>query len=113
MSAKQGSPDDRELERLARAAQAAPPGRAAVAVRYSQEQERAPRVLARGRNEVAERIMALAQEHGIPLHEDADLVRLLVVLDLDVEVPPALYRALAEVLAHVYRANGRARPSAR
>lgn len=82
---------------------------AAVALRYDAEHEAAPRVLAKGRGEVAERILALAAEHGIPLHEDADLLRLLLVLDLDVEVPPHLYRALAEVLAHVYRVNARAR----
>lgn len=80
---------------------------AAVAMRYDQGEETAPRVLAKGQGEVAERILAIAAEHGIPLHEDADLVKLLLVLDLDVEVPPAMYRALAEVLAHIYRVNGR------
>ena len=79
--------------------------RRAVALRYDEDNESAPRVLAKGHGDIAERIIALAQEHGIPLHEDRDLVRLLGVLDLDIEVPPQLYRALAEVLAHVYRAN--------
>jgi flagellar biosynthesis protein len=79
--------------------------RRAVALRYDQDSESAPRVLAKGNGDIAERIIALAREHGIPLHEDRDLVRLLGVLDLDIEVPPQLYRALAEVLAHVYRAN--------
>jgi len=64
--------------------------RRAVALRYRQDQESAPRVLARGSGDVADRIIALAREHGIPLHE---------------EVPPTLYLVLAEVLAHVYRAN--------
>lgn len=83
-----------------------PPGRRrAVALRYDEANESAPRVLAKGHGDIAERIIALAQQHGIPLHEDRDLVRLLGILDLDVEVPPTLYRALAEVLAHVYRAN--------
>lgn len=77
----------------------------AVALRYNQESEAAPRVLAKGQGPVAERIIALAHEHGIPLHEDRDLVHLLGALDLSVEVPPALYHALAEVLAHLYRAN--------
>ncbi len=79
--------------------------RRAVALRYDEANESAPRVLAKGHGDVAERIIALAREHNIPLHEDRDLVRLLGVLDLDIEVPPQLYRALAEVLAHVYRAN--------
>lgn len=84
--------------------------RRAVAMRYDQDLEKAPRVLAKGAGLTAERIIAIAREHGIPLHEDHDLVRLLAVLDIDVEVPPALYRALAEVLAHLYRANGKTPP---
>ena len=79
----------------------------AVAVRYDAEQESAPRVLAKGQGPVAERILALAAAHDIPLHEDRDLVHLLGALDLDVEVPPGLYKALAEVLAHLYRANAK------
>lgn len=79
--------------------------RRAVALRYREEEAEAPKVLAKGQGPVAERIIALARSHGIPLHEDRDLVRLLGILDLDAEVPPAMYRALAEVLAHVYRAN--------
>ncbi len=79
--------------------------RRAVAVRYREDEADAPKVLAKGQGPVAERIIALARSHGIPLHEDRDLVRLLGILDLDAEVPPSMYRALAEVLAHVYRAN--------
>lgn len=86
-----------------------PPKPAAVALRYDAEEDHAPRVLAKGQGEVAERILAIARERGIPLHEDRDLVRLLLVLDLDLEVPPHMYQALAEVLAHIYRANGRLR----
>ena len=82
-----------------------PPQPAAVALRYDQEHDAAPRVLDKGRGEVAERILALAREHCIPLHEDRDLVRLLLVHDLDVEIPPAMYRALAEVLAARRLAN--------
>lgn len=79
----------------------------AVAVRYDGDVDAAPRVLAKGQGPVAERILAIAKEHGIPLYEDRDLVHLLGALDLDVEVPPNLYKALAEVLAHLYRANGK------
>jgi flagellar biosynthesis protein len=84
------------------------PRRRAVALRYDIENESAPRVLAKGQGDIADRIIKLAEEHGIPLHEDKDLVRLLGILDLDVQVPPTLYRALAEVLSHIYRANGQA-----
>lgn len=81
--------------------------RRAVALRYDDAHESAPRVLAKGQGDIAERIIALAQEHGIPLHEDKDLVRLLGVLDIDVQIPQTLYRALAEVLAHLYRTNAK------
>lgn len=81
--------------------------RRAVAVRYRDDHDSAPRVLAKGQGSVAERIIEVARSHGIPLHEDRDLVRLLGILELDAEIPPAMYRALAEVLSHVYRANRR------
>ncbi len=81
--------------------------RRAVALRYDDIHESAPRVLAKGQGDIAERIIALALEHGIPLHEDKDLVRLLGVLEIDVQIPPTLYRALAEVLAHLYRTNAK------
>jgi flagellar biosynthesis protein len=83
--------------------------RRAVALRYHSSEDTSPRVLAKGQGEIAERIIAVAALHGVPLHEDRDLVQLLGVLDLDVEVPPTLYRALAEVLAHIYRANAQLR----
>ena len=79
----------------------------AAALRYDPGNENAPRLLAKGSGPVAERIIALAHEHGIPLHEDADLVRMLSLLDLDAEIPPDLYKALAEVLAQVYRLNAK------
>ena len=77
----------------------------AVALRYDTQIDNSPRVLAKGGGTIAERILAIARERGIPLHEDQDLVRLLMALEIDAEVPPTLYRALAEVLAHLYRAN--------
>lgn len=83
--------------------------RRAVALRYRESDDQAPRVLAKGQGDVAERIIALAESHGIPMHEDRDMVQLLGILDLDVEVPPTLYRALAEILAQIYRANARLR----
>jgi len=89
--------------------EARPERRRAVALRYHSSEDSSPRVLAKGQGEIAERIIAVAARHGVPLHEDRDLVQLLGVLELDVEVPPSLYRALAEVLAHVYRANAQLR----
>jgi flagellar biosynthesis protein len=76
--------------------------RSAVALAYSQS-EAAPTVLAKGRGELAERIIQKAREAGIYVHESPELVRLLLEVDLDAQIPPALYRAVAEVLAWLYR----------
>ena len=77
----------------------------AVAVRYKPGEDDAPRVTAKGRSKVAERILELAREHGIPIKEDPDLVEVLSRLDLDQEIPPDLYVVVAEILAFVYKAN--------
>ena len=79
--------------------------RKAVALRYRQEEDDAPRVVAKGRGLVAEKIKALAEQSGVPIREDDDLVELLGQIDIDREVPPQLYAAVAEILAWVYRAN--------
>lgn len=77
----------------------------AVALRYRQEEDDAPRVVAKGRGLVAEKIKALAEESGVPIRQDDDLVELLGQIDIDREVPQQLYAAVAEILAWVYRAN--------
>jgi|SRR5690606_4175592 len=74
----------------------------AVALAY-QAGEGAPRVVAKGKGLVAEEIMARAKEHGVFMHESKELVALLMQVDLDREIPPALYRAIAELLAWIYR----------
>ena len=83
------------------------PRRTAAALGYDPDRDSAPRLLARGYRELADRIIALAKEHNIPIHEDRDLVAVLAKLDLDQEIPPELYRAVAELLAFVYRVNNR------
>lgn len=83
------------------------PRREAAALRYDTAHDTAPRMVAKGKGELAERILVLAREHGIPIHEDPDLVRVLGALDLYDEIPPELYSVIAEILAYVYRMNGR------
>ncbi len=77
----------------------------AVAVRYESEQDAAPRIIAKGAGHVAERIIEAAKAHGVHVHEDPDLVAVLSKLDLDTQIPEELFRAVAEVLAFVYRLN--------
>lgn len=81
----------------------------AVALRYAAGKDAAPRVVAKGRRLTAERIMEVARRHHVPLHEDPNLVEVLEALDLNLEIPPELYRAVAEILVFVYRLNGRLR----
>jgi flagellar biosynthesis protein len=77
----------------------------AVALRYHHGQDQAPSVVAKGRGNVAQNIIALAREHQVPLVEDQQLVEMLEALDVDTEIPDTLYRAVAEVLVFVYRLN--------
>jgi flagellar biosynthesis protein len=79
----------------------------AVALRYDRSKDGAPRVVAKGQGTVADNIIAVAREHGVPLHEDPNLAATLNALDLETEIPPELYRAVAEVLIFIYRLNGR------
>ena len=79
----------------------------AVALKYDQEKDAAPRITAKGRGFVAEKIIETARAHNVPLHEDKNLVQVLEALDLETEIPAELYRAVAEVLAFIYRLNGK------
>ncbi|HQA07089.1 MAG TPA: EscU/YscU/HrcU family type III secretion system export apparatus switch protein [Syntrophomonadaceae bacterium] len=77
----------------------------AVALGYDPERDEAPRVLAKGSGIIAENIRRLAQEHGIPIHEDQLLTDYLMALDLYQEIPPEVYPVVAEILAFIYRMN--------
>ena len=77
----------------------------AVALKYDREKDAAPRITAKGRGFVAEKIIETARAHNVPLYEDKNLVQVLEALDLDTEIPAELYRAVAEVLAFIYRIN--------
>ncbi|XZG69395.1 EscU/YscU/HrcU family type III secretion system export apparatus switch protein [Chitinibacteraceae bacterium HSL-7] len=73
----------------------------AVALAY-QEGSGAPRVVAKGQGEIAEKIIEKAREAGVFVHESPELVALLMQVDLDARIPQQLYRAVAELLAFVY-----------
>jgi flagellar biosynthetic protein FlhB len=76
----------------------------AVALKYLQERHRAPVVVAKGMNEVAERIRALAAENGVPSLEAPPLARALYRhVEIGAEIPALLYTAVAQVLAYVYQ----------
>jgi len=75
--------------------------RSAIALSYK-EGAPAPRVVAKGYGEVAERIIDFARQSGVFVHDSPELVSLLMQVDLDQQIPPELYRAVAEVLAFIY-----------
>jgi flagellar biosynthesis protein len=66
---------------------------------------KSPRVVATGRGPVAEQILAIAFEKGVPVREDADLAQILSAVELDAEIPIDALAAVAEILSYVYRAN--------
>jgi flagellar biosynthesis protein len=78
------------------------PQQRAVALRYATG-DAAPAVVARGNGAVAAEIIRRAHEAGVFVHESRELVGLLMQVDLDAHIPPALYVAIAELLAWVYR----------
>lgn len=75
--------------------------RQAVALAYQGDDE-APRLVAKGYGELAERIMAEAQRQGIYVHDAPELVALLMQLNLDEEIPGSLYQVVAEILVWVF-----------
>lgn len=83
--------------------------KAAVALKYKIQEDNAPKVVAKGRGTLARKIIEVANEHGIPIREDPDLVEALLKLDLNEEIPLELYQIVAEILAFVYRMNERYR----
>ncbi len=84
-----------------------PPRRqVAVALRHERGDPSLPRVVASGHGAVAEQILELAFAHGVKVRTDADLAEILAAVDVESEIPIEAIAAVAEILAHVYRANG-------
>ena len=77
----------------------------AAAIKYDSKSANAPKVTARGRGFIADKIIEIAEEFGIPIKNDPDLVQILSKLDIGTEIPVELYRAVAEILAFVYSLN--------
>lgn len=85
--------------------------RRVVALRYDPAVRAAPDVVAKGKGEAAERILALARDHGVPVREDADLLQLLAACEVGDEIPLELYTVVAELLAYLYKLNGELPPA--
>ncbi|HUZ72588.1 MAG TPA: EscU/YscU/HrcU family type III secretion system export apparatus switch protein [Stellaceae bacterium] len=79
----------------------------AVALEYEPLQDQAPRIVASGRGPIAERILALAREHGIAVRENADLAEMLAAVAPGEHIPVAAFAVVAEILFFILKADGR------
>lgn len=77
----------------------------AVALEYDSAEDSAPRITASGQGNVAEQILQIAFANGVKVREDADLVEILSVLEVDSVIPIEAYAAVGEILTYVYKAN--------
>lgn len=86
---------------------AIPKPKQAVAVRYRENKDGAPRIVAKGSGFIAEQIINTAGQHGIPLYQNSTLSGMLLAVELDREIPAELYQVVAEVLAYIFRIDQR------
>ena len=82
----------------------------AVALAADPANALAPKVVATGRGAVAEQILQLAFAHGVKVRSDPDLAQILAAVDVDTVIPAEAFVAVAEIMAYLYRANGRIPP---
>ncbi|WP_019553084.1 EscU/YscU/HrcU family type III secretion system export apparatus switch protein [Propionispira raffinosivorans] len=75
----------------------------AVALQYREDENTAPKIVAKGKGKVAENILLTAQNNAVPVYKNKTLTAMLMALEIDKEIPPDLYAMVAEVLAYVYR----------
>lgn len=81
----------------------------AITLEYS-DQHSAPRVTAKGTGYIAQQIIELAQQHNIPIKQDLELSALLSQVEINQEIPPILYEAIAQVLIFAYQISGKPLP---
>jgi flagellar biosynthesis protein len=84
-----------------------PKQKRAVALRYDPQRDKAPKLVAKGKGHVADQILALARKNYVPVRQDPNLVQVLSKLNIDQEIPPQVYKAVAAILSFLYRVNRR------
>ncbi|MDU2066066.1 MAG: EscU/YscU/HrcU family type III secretion system export apparatus switch protein [Sporomusaceae bacterium] len=85
----------------------------AIALKYDRDKEQAPRVVAKGAGVIAENILSAAKQNLIPVYQNQALTSMLMAVDLDREIPPELYKVVAEVLAFIYRLDQKRNPESK
>lgn len=79
----------------------------AVALGYDKDKHNAPTVLAKGQGPIAEKIIQIALDNNIEIHQDADLLQILKAVDINEEIPVEAFAAVAEIISYIYRQNGK------
>ena len=79
----------------------------AIALAYTPQTDDAPKVVANGRGELAKQIISIAEQNNIPIKKDEDLIELLSKLEINDQIPPNLYKAIAEIFKFVYELKGK------
>ncbi len=82
----------------------------AVSLKYEHKVDDVPEITAAGRGKIAEKILQIAQENGIPIREDGTLAEMLASIEIDSPIPSEAFMAVAEILSYVYQANGTPQP---
>ena len=77
----------------------------AAALRYEKGKDSAPRLVAKGQGHIAAKILQLAKDNQIPVHEDPALIEILSKMNLEEQIPGGCYRVVAEILAWIYKAQ--------
>jgi len=77
----------------------------AVALKYDSKTTNAPKLTAKGNDKTAQKIIQLAKENNIPIKEDKNLIEMLSEVELNKEVPPQMYKAIAEIFSWVYNSS--------
>jgi flagellar biosynthesis protein len=75
----------------------------ATALHYDMDKNNAPKLVAKGEKYLAQKIIDVAKKHNIPIKEDKDMVELLSKLEINQEIPPNMYKAIAEIFSFVYK----------
>ncbi len=78
----------------------------AAALKYDRKTDNAPRITAKGRGELAKRIIDIARREGISITEDKDLAAVMSAMEVGEEIPPELYSVVAEIFSFLYKMNG-------
>lgn len=74
----------------------------AAALKYDITSDNAPKVIAKGKGDIAKNIIKIAEKNKLPIKKDEDLIELLTKIDIDKEIPDNMYKAVSEIFSFIY-----------